>query len=39
MANNEILQIVVFSVFVGTAVAALDGKAPLLLRPASRWRR
>ncbi|KQW71024.1 C4-dicarboxylate ABC transporter [Phenylobacterium sp. Root77] len=28
MANNEILQIVVFSVFVGTAVAALDDKAP-----------
>jgi len=31
MARNEILQIVVFSVFVGTAVAALDGKAPLVL--------
>src|SRR6185436_3404077 len=31
MARNEILQIVVFSVFVGTAVAALDGKAPMLL--------
>ena len=31
MAKNEILQIVVFSVFVGTAVAALDRKAPLLL--------
>ena len=31
MAKNEILQIVVFSVFVGTAVAALDGKAPELL--------
>ena len=31
MARNEILQIVVFSVFVGTAVAALDGKAPALL--------
>lgn len=31
MARNEILQIVVFSVFVGTAVAALDGKAPLIL--------
>ena len=28
MANNEILQIVVLSVFVGTAVAALDDKAP-----------
>ena len=31
MAKNEILQIVVFSVFVGSAVAALEGKAPLLL--------
>ncbi|MFO1247291.1 MAG: dicarboxylate/amino acid:cation symporter [Alphaproteobacteria bacterium] len=31
MAKNEILQIVVFSVFVGSAVAALDGKAPLVL--------
>jgi Na+/H+-dicarboxylate symporter len=31
MARNEILQIVVFSVFVGSAVAALEGKAPLLL--------
>jgi Na+/H+-dicarboxylate symporter len=31
MARNEILQIVVFSVFVGTAVAALDGKAPMIL--------
>ena len=31
MARNEILQIVVFSVFVGSAVAALDGKVPLLL--------
>jgi Na+/H+-dicarboxylate symporter len=31
LAKNEILQIVVFSVFVGSAVAALDGKAPLLL--------
>ena len=31
MARNEILQIVVFSVFAGSAVAALDGKAPLLL--------
>jgi len=28
MADNEILQIVVFSVFVGSAVAALDDKAP-----------
>ena len=28
MARNEILQIVVFSVFVGTAVAAIDDRAP-----------
>ncbi|MDO9223580.1 MAG: dicarboxylate/amino acid:cation symporter [Caulobacter sp.] len=31
MANNEILQIVVFSVFIGVAVAALDDKAPAIL--------
>ena len=31
MAKNEILQIVVFSVFVGTAVASLDDKAPAVL--------
>ena len=31
MANNEILQIVIFSVFVGTAVASLDDKAPAVL--------
>ena len=31
MANNEILQIVVFSVFVGTAIAALDDRAPQVL--------
>ena len=31
MANNEILQIVVFSVFVVTAVAAVDDKAPAVL--------
>ena len=31
LAKNEILQIVVFSVFVGTAVAALDDKAPAVL--------
>jgi Na+/H+-dicarboxylate symporter len=30
MANNEILQIVVFSCFVGTAVAALDDRAPMV---------
>jgi Na+/H+-dicarboxylate symporter len=32
MANNEILQIVVFSIFVGTAIAALDDKAPAVLQ-------
>jgi Na+/H+-dicarboxylate symporter len=31
MATNEILQIVVFSVFVGTAVAAVDDRAPAVL--------
>jgi Na+/H+-dicarboxylate symporter len=31
MANNEILQIVVFSVFVGLAIAALDDRAPAVL--------
>ncbi|MDO9430994.1 MAG: dicarboxylate/amino acid:cation symporter [Pseudomonadota bacterium] len=31
MAKNEILQIVVFSLFVGTAIAALDNKAPAIL--------
>ena len=31
MANNEILQIVVFSVFVGTAIAAVDDRAPAVL--------
>jgi Na+/H+-dicarboxylate symporter len=31
MAKNEILQIVVFSLFVGTAVASLDKKAPQVL--------
>lgn len=31
MAENEILQIVVFSVFAGTAVAALDDKAPKIM--------
>ncbi len=31
MANNEILQIVVFSCFVGTAVAAIDDRAPAVL--------
>jgi Na+/H+-dicarboxylate symporter len=32
MARNEILQIVVFSVLVGTAVASLDGRAPEVLK-------
>ena len=32
MAENEILQIVVFSVFVGTAIAALDDKAPRVMQ-------
>ena len=31
MAKNEILQIVVFALFVGTAVASLDNKAPHVL--------
>ena len=31
MARNEILQIVVFSIFVGTAVAAIDDRAPAVL--------
>jgi len=31
MARNEILQIVVFSIFVGTAVSAIDDKAPAVL--------
>ncbi len=31
MANNEILQIVVFSIFVGTAVSSIDDKAPQVL--------
>jgi Na+/H+-dicarboxylate symporter len=31
MADNEILQIVVFSIFVGAAVAAIDDRAPAVL--------
>ena len=31
MANNEILQIVIFSIFVGTAVSAIEDKAPAVL--------
>ena len=34
MARNEILQIVVFSVFVGSAIAALEDRAPVLLTAA-----
>ena len=32
MATNQILQIVVFAVFVGTAVAALDDRAPAVMQ-------
>lgn len=32
MANNEILQIVVFSIFVGTAVSSLEHKAPDVIK-------
>jgi Na+/H+-dicarboxylate symporter len=32
MARNEILQIVVFSVFFGTAIAAMPGRAPVLVQ-------
>jgi Na+/H+-dicarboxylate symporter len=31
MANNEILQIVVFSLFVGTAISAIPGRTPAVL--------
>jgi Na+/H+-dicarboxylate symporter len=31
MADNEILQIVVFSIFVGTAVAAIENRAPAVM--------
>jgi Na+/H+-dicarboxylate symporter len=31
MANNEILQIVIFSVFIGTAVSAMEDRAPAVL--------
>ncbi len=31
MAGNEILQIVVFSVFVGTAIAAVENRAPAVM--------
>ena len=39
MARNEILQIVVFSVFVGSAIASLDDKAPVLLQTAEQLAR
>ncbi len=32
MAKNEILQIVIFSIFIGTAVASLDDRAPELIK-------
>jgi len=32
MAQNEILQIVVFSIFVGTAISSLEGRAPQVLQ-------
>ena len=31
MANNEILQIVVFSLFFGTAISAVEGRAPAIM--------
>ncbi|HLZ83683.1 MAG TPA: dicarboxylate/amino acid:cation symporter [Caulobacteraceae bacterium] len=31
MADNEILQIVVFSIFVGTAISAVEGRAPAVM--------
>jgi Na+/H+-dicarboxylate symporter len=31
MADNEILQIAVFSIFVGTAISAVEGRAPAVL--------
>jgi Na+/H+-dicarboxylate symporter len=39
MARNEVLQIVVFSLFVGTAIAQLDDKAPALLAAADQLAR
>jgi Na+/H+-dicarboxylate symporter len=32
MANNEILQIVVFSIFFGTAISAIEDRAPIVLQ-------
>lgn len=32
MANNEILQIVVFSLFFGTAISSLEDRAPIVLQ-------
>ncbi|MFT4117895.1 dicarboxylate/amino acid:cation symporter [Bradyrhizobium sp.] len=34
MANNEVLQIVVFALFVGTAIGQLDDRAPVLMTAA-----
>jgi Na+/H+-dicarboxylate symporter len=31
MANNEILQIVVFSIFIGTAISAVENRAPAVI--------
>ena len=31
MANNEILQIVIFSIFVGTAISAIEDRAPAVV--------
>lgn len=31
MANNEILQIVVFSIFIGTAISAIPGRTPTVM--------
>lgn len=39
MARNEILQIVVFSVFVGSAIASLDDRAPVLMQAAEQLAR
>ncbi len=39
MARNEVLQIVVFSLFVGTAIAQLDDRAPVLINAADQLAR
>jgi len=38
MANNEILQIVVFSMFFGVALASLGERAKTLVAPSTSWR-